>query len=51
MQDCYGEEPNQNNDNNNLYEELIYVSSDDEMVSNDVAILDERMVLSRGQEL
>ena len=42
--DYYGEELNQNDDNNNLDEELIYVSSDDEMVSTDLAIPDERMV-------
>ena len=43
-EDYYGEEPNLNDDNNNLDEELIYVSSDDKMVSNDVAIPDESMV-------
>ena len=42
--DYYGEELNQNDDNNNLDEELIYVSSDDEMVSTDLAIPDERML-------
>ena len=43
-EDYYCEEPNQSDDNDNLDKELIYFSSDDEIVSNDVAIPDERMV-------